>query len=568
MRKLVIAGAIVAVVVIAVVLVMTNLEKIVNKNKGTILARAKTTLGRDVGVGKIGVTLRGGLGVRLEDVVIGEDPAFGTGPFVSAKHVQVNVKLLPLLKREFQVKRVMLRDPLIRVIKNKDGVLNTQSLVRAAASGSAQTGADSRTAAAAVPLVVSLASIENGEVHYTDEMQGIALEIRKIETTVTDFDMAKPLSVKIAAALFSDERNLELEGTLGPLPAGGVAGGSPAAFPVDIDAAIDPVELSRVFAALPRLSQGIPKDLEMTGPVSARISAEGTAPSFGIATTIDASRVDIKGAQGFHKASGVPLTIDLKGRLEPPRLAIDSATAKFASAELAGSGEYLMTQPPSIALDIESKSLDLSGWEAIVPAAAPYKLAGKAALAARVAGEIKPGAPPAVTGTAKVTDASATIPQLLKPATGIRADVAFTRERAEITNASLLIGGSRVEGRASIEKFKPMTVSYEASSPSFALADVRPPQPSVKKPERLDGLSAKGRLVVDPVSKLPSGSGTAASTSGSVANVDYRSLATSYTIDGKTTRFSGLRADALDGVVTGSGFFKASESGNSFDIDL
>ncbi len=150
----------------------------------------------------------------------------------------------------------------------------------------------------------------------------------------------------------------------------------------------------------------------------------------------------------------------------------------------------------------------------------------------------------------------------------MRADIAFTRERAEITNASLSLGGSRVEGRATIEKFKPITLSYDAASPSLALADVKPPQPSVKKPEHLDGLSAKGSLVVDPVSKLPSGSGTATSSSGSVANVDYRDLSASYTIDGKTTRFSGLKANALDGVVTGSGMFTAAETGSSFDIQL
>ncbi len=203
----------------------------------------------------------------------------------------------------------MLRDPLIRVIKNKDGVLNTQSLVRTASgAGSPPSGGDSQAAAAAVPLVVSLASIENGEVDYIDEMQGISLKVRKIETTVTDFDVAKPLSMKLKAALLSDEKNVELEGTLGPLPAGGAAGGSPAAFPVDLEAVIDPVELSQVFAALPRLSQGIPKDLVMSGPVSARdLGRRARRPSFGITAALDGSRVEIKGAQGFHKAAGVPL---------------------------------------------------------------------------------------------------------------------------------------------------------------------------------------------------------------------------------------------------------------------
>ena len=569
MRKLVIAGAVLVVLVLAVVLVATNLEKIVNKNKGAILARAETTLGRNISVGEIGITLRGGLGVRLEDVVIGEDPAFGTEPFVEASHLQVNVKILPLLKKEFQVKRVILRDPLIRVVKNKNGVLNTQSLVeRTAAPGSSSPGEASPASAAAVPLVVSLASIENGEVDYVDEIQEIALRVRKIETSVTDFDIKKPLAIKLEAAFLSEERNVEVRGTVGPLPVGRAAGEKAPAIPIDIDAAIDPIELSQVFAAFPRLSQGLPKEFVINGPVAARVSAEGSTPALNIAATLDASRAVIQGPQGFNKTAGVPLSIDLKGRLAPPKLVIESAKGQFASLALTATGEYLMTEPPSIVLDVEAKEIDLSGWETIVPAAAPYKLSGRADVSARLEGEIKPGQPPAVVGRAKVVDASAALPQLLNPATGLRADIAFTQERAEVTNASFRIGGSRVEGRATIEKFKPMTLGYEATSSSLALADVKPPQPTVKKPEHLDGLAARGRLTVDPVSKLPSGSGTVTSSAGSVANVDYTALATSFMIDGKTTRFSDLKARALEGDITGGGVITAGESGSAFDIKL
>jgi len=107
MRKLfVVVGIIVALVVVVIIVVATNLDRIVNKNKDFFLSRAETTLGREVGVGDVGVTLSGGIGVRLEDISIGEDPAFGTEPFVKASKLQVAVKLLPLLKKKFEVKRI------------------------------------------------------------------------------------------------------------------------------------------------------------------------------------------------------------------------------------------------------------------------------------------------------------------------------------------------------------------------------------------------------------------------------------------------------------------------------
>ncbi len=576
MRKFVVVGAILVAVIVILVIVATNLNTLVNKNKGAILARAESSLGREVSVGSIGITLRRGLGVRLEELTVGEDPAFGAEPFVTASELQVNVKILPLLKKEFQVKRIILRNPVIRLVKNKNGELNTRSLVRhlsgqgvpggAKAPAGGESGAG---AAAAVPLVVSLANIENGEVNYIDEIQGIEIRVHKIETSVKDFDLENPLSLELKAALFSDERNLKAHGTVGPLPkAGTAAENTPPSVPVDIEATIDPLELTSLFTALPRLTQSVPKDVRVSGPVAARVTAKGMSTDLDLALDVDGTRVEITGPQGFRKTPEIPLTAAIHGRLTPQKFVIGDSRAKLAAAEVRGTGEYTMAKPPSLLLDIRSEDIDLTGWDKMVPTVAPYKLSGKARLAAQVQGELAPGAKLPVSGTVKIMDASATVPQLVNPVTGIRSELAFSENRADIRQASIEIGGSRIEGRAAVEKFKPMTIDYEATSPSLALADLQAPQPSVKKAEHLDGLVAKGRLTIDPVSKLSSGGGTIASTAGSIANVDYTALGAKYGVEGKTIRIESMSAKALEGEVHGSGLVTAGETGSNFDIQL
>src|SRR5574337_1172347 len=70
------------------------------------------------------------IGLRVAGFTVVEDPAFGTGPFASLSSVDVGVKLMPLLSGRVEVEEITLRDPLITVIKNKNGVLNASTLGR------------------------------------------------------------------------------------------------------------------------------------------------------------------------------------------------------------------------------------------------------------------------------------------------------------------------------------------------------------------------------------------------------------------------------------------------------
>jgi predicted RNA-binding Zn-ribbon protein involved in translation (DUF1610 family) len=82
-------------------------------------------------------------------VTILDDPSFSAGPFASLTSLDVGVKLLPLLSRQVEVEEISLRDPVITVITNKDGVMNVSTIGARTATpsrrNSTQTTADRQT---------------------------------------------------------------------------------------------------------------------------------------------------------------------------------------------------------------------------------------------------------------------------------------------------------------------------------------------------------------------------------------------------------------------------------------
>ena len=124
MRKYWIAGVVLLVLCVFVVLALLNLNTLINRNRDYLLTQAEQALGRQVSVGEVGLTLWNGIGIRLNDFSLSDDPSFSSGDFIRASDLQVNVRLFPLLRKEFQIKRLILNDPVIEIFRNKKGVFN------------------------------------------------------------------------------------------------------------------------------------------------------------------------------------------------------------------------------------------------------------------------------------------------------------------------------------------------------------------------------------------------------------------------------------------------------------
>lgn len=348
MRKLILVGVVFLLIVGGLIgFALYNLNDLVNEHKDELLAQVEQAIGRKVEIGTIGVTFVGGIGARLTNFALADDPAFSSESFVQATDLQVNVKLMPLLNQEIEVKRVMLHEPVIRVIRNADGAFNFESLTGAdsqPAPTDTPDTADSSTARAA-PFLVSLINITDGEIHYTDHQNATTLRISQLDTQVEDLSFDQPLALEIAAALLADQQNFTLHGQFGPL-----------GQEVDINTlaiegrlTLDPLDTTALKHALPQLVEALPPGLGLSGPLRLSSHVSGTAGALRlsdielIASVFEASQPNVKvtGAVGPVGADLDALTLNNDiafGPIALPQLLKFSPVAESLPPELRAEG--------------------------------------------------------------------------------------------------------------------------------------------------------------------------------------------------------------------------------------
>jgi len=127
--KIVIGLLIVVVLVVGVILALPFLIDL-NKYQDQYKPLIEDALNRKVQLQDIRLTIWPGFGVRVAGFTVLDDPAFGSSPFASLTSLDVGVKLMPLLSGKVEVEEITLRDPVITVIKNKNGVLNVSTIGR------------------------------------------------------------------------------------------------------------------------------------------------------------------------------------------------------------------------------------------------------------------------------------------------------------------------------------------------------------------------------------------------------------------------------------------------------
>ena len=154
-------------------------------------------LGRPVRFASLSVSALPVPTVRLKDLRVAEDPAFGTGPFVTVGEGRIRVRLWPLLSGRVELADLTLMGPRIALVKDAAGRLNIASLgVPAhAPPGVARSGGGrSSSATSAGAVLLSSLRIVDGSVQYqTLGEPRPMLSLRQINVTVTQSAPAEPL---------------------------------------------------------------------------------------------------------------------------------------------------------------------------------------------------------------------------------------------------------------------------------------------------------------------------------------------------------------------------------------
>ncbi len=101
----------------------------VNRFQRRIIASLSESLGRPIHLDRISLTVAPLPGFTIENLVVGEDPAFGAEPFVRASTVRVTLRVSSLWRRRVEFSRISFTDPSINLVKTPGGKWNFQSIL-------------------------------------------------------------------------------------------------------------------------------------------------------------------------------------------------------------------------------------------------------------------------------------------------------------------------------------------------------------------------------------------------------------------------------------------------------
>lgn len=160
-------------------------------------------------------------GVSFSDLHLGNTSGFAEKDFVNVKSFEVRVKLLPLLSKDIQVKRFILNEPYITLVKNKDGRVNWAQPDAAkdkSATAKEKKAPEPSTAEAGLPikdLTVGEFLLKNGSIIWIDHSTQTRKEITDVNLNLQDVSLERPIKLSFAAQL--DKQPVSVAGTIGPV---------------------------------------------------------------------------------------------------------------------------------------------------------------------------------------------------------------------------------------------------------------------------------------------------------------------------------------------------------------
>jgi uncharacterized protein involved in outer membrane biogenesis len=569
MRKWMIAGgAILAVTIIVVSALVLNLNSLIKRNKDYLIGQAEQALGRKITAGDVEATIWSGIGVRLANFAMADDPAYGSEDFVRARDLQVNFKLWPFLKREVQIKRLILHDPVIRVIRSTTGEFNFSTIGgddKDTRQKKETAGRDKRERlprdGSSRSFLMSLVDISGGDIRYIDRRDGTDLQFHQVDLQVEDLDFNQPFSVKLAAAVYADKQNVAVSGKIGPL----IAKGDWTDIQLDGEGDIDELDLTRLKAAAPRLRSALSKDFDLSGVFRVKdLRFKGTLKDLAVNGALEGTQGSIRYGKSFNKPAGVPLSLSTEGRYAGNKISISKSLLKLHTLELASAGDIQLGGATVLNLSVNSKTGSLEGWDRIFPTIERYRLKGTMELQATVRGKAGQGSTPQIQGVLTLRKASAQPPDFPKAVENLDTVIKFTGQRADISDTTLSLGKSRIRVAAAIEKFSPLTFSYKMSTPELWPADYKASLSEERKGDIIRNLQSEGQFTMAGHNLVYRAK--VVSADGTLLNIPYKNLQAALSVADQVANVQNLRVQALSGTVQLQGEYSFKDPSPGFTL--
>lgn len=370
MKKLLITLAILAVLLFGGLFAIAKMAPI-DRIKQEAVTQVKIKTGRDLSFSDAQLLFWPNIGVQLKDVVFSNADWSAEKNMVTLSKLDVQLAVMPLLKKQVEVKRFVLDRPVINLEKSADGRMNWDFNRGDAAAEAAEKSADGSAAPQDFGFRLGEFEIKDGQLTYTDRQTGAAHLLQDVDIKIDYPDLAS--AIKVDGAFDYKAKRVTLGLSLEkPLDFGG-GKQSPGSLRIkspDLQAAVQGVfsttgimlqkgaleaDISSLSGLAAWLGDGKKAELPFE-KVSFRAAADGNSDKF---TLTDASlNLDEVAAKGRVTLSFTGERPAVIARLSLNKLSLD----RFAGTDKGGSNADVGSAPQE---GWDDKPIDFSGLKAV-----------------------------------------------------------------------------------------------------------------------------------------------------------------------------------------------------------
>ncbi|MCM8775954.1 MAG: AsmA family protein, partial [Candidatus Omnitrophica bacterium] len=298
-----------------------------------IVREMERFLDKPVRLEKVALTWRQGLALELKGLEVFSNSKAGAPRLLELKSAHAVVDLTALLSKKVLVTSVIIHRPVIVFgIESKE--VTTPAQQTSSVKAESRVSVLTPPGAAALLFLIQRVQVVDGLVSFRSEYQGRASELaaKKIDITVQDVMLNRPIPVKMRASLLSDKQNVDVSGFLRFVPSEGIQYLEDARLKLDLDT-VSLGELTQTFPELKDLGlydfsghlEGALKSLKM-GP-------DG-ASDFQATVELSGGRLD------FSTVPSAVEDLNFRVSIQKNETRLENLSARFGSGDISMSGRF------------------------------------------------------------------------------------------------------------------------------------------------------------------------------------------------------------------------------------
>lgn len=454
---------------------LVDLDALVQEQLARQLPEVEESLGRPIQVGDVSTRFFPTLGATIREVRVGPaaDDADGASP-LEIGGVGFDLDLWGAIAswgQEVKIREVFLEGVRVHVERREDGTLSIADLLDRPSDeedADETEGVSPETLELLERLGLDVFRVSDARVQLVDHTAPggpVTHVIDRIDFRAGDLRLGGTVDVRLQAAVFAQQQNLDLAFAVGPIPADLRFDGLP---PVrDLRARVQALDLAPASAFLPA-------ELE-AGGFEADLRLPALAPG---APAQLQGHVAVQGLRfAGGQATDVRLDADLQADLEKLGVRIDTLRLRVGAAEVVASGALhdLGEAPRFENFLVRSKNLDPADLLAAFPQAAEglpagSRVAGPAALEVRASGSAQRQT---LAGSLDLGQVDIHLPGLLAKARGtpfaLRIDGDFSSTGARLRQARLQLDEVDLEVSGEVRDFGAPTYDFVIGARPFSM---------------------------------------------------------------------------------------------------